>query len=109
VSLALKAKEEKPRKVWASLPCTDFFQILNLTQKEGFRKNLPRRRQESRAIVRGVVLIFKQVVLNGGDIYYEWPTGSHGCNIPELVKLYCFCRRLDILCSRRASQAATTA
>ena len=96
VSLTLKAKEEKPKKVWASPPCTDFSQILNLTQNEAFRKNLPRRRQESRAIVRAVVMIFKQVVLNGGDIYYEWPTGSHGWNIPELVELWRFCRRLNI-------------
>ena len=96
VRLAMKAKEENPRKVWASPPCTDFSQILNLTQNEDFRRNLPRRRQETRAIVRGVVLIFKQVVLNGGDIYYEWPTGSHGWSIPELVELWRFCRKVNV-------------
>ena len=57
VTLATKAKEVKVKKVWASPPCTDFSQILNLTQNEEFRKNLPRRQQETRAIVRGIVLI----------------------------------------------------
>ncbi len=74
VTFATKAKEVKVKKVWVSPPCTDFSQILNLTQNEEFRKNLPRRQQETRAIVRGVVLIFKQVILGGGEIYYEWPT-----------------------------------
>ena len=34
--------------------------------------------------------------MNGGNVYYEWPTGSHGWNIPELVELWKFCRRLGI-------------
>ena len=97
MALATKVRETKVSKVWASPPCTDFSQILNLTQNEAFRKNLPRRQQETRAIVRGVVLIFEQVILNGGNMYYEWPTGSHGWNIPELdFELWKFCRRLGV-------------
>ena len=87
---ATKAKEVKVRKAWGSPPCTDFSAMLNLTQNENFRKNLPRRRSETRAIVRNFVLTFKQVILGGGDIYYEWPTGCHGWNIAELVELYRF-------------------
>ena len=41
VTLATKAKEVKVKKVWASPPCTDFSQILNLTLNEKFRKNFP--------------------------------------------------------------------
>ena len=78
LSLALKAKKGKVHKCWGSPPCTDFSAMLNATQNEEFRKNLPRRRLETRAIVRNVVKVFIQVILGGGDIYYEWPTGSHG-------------------------------
>ena len=47
VTLATKDKEVKVKKVWASPPCTDSSQILHLTQNEEFRKNLPRRQQET--------------------------------------------------------------
>ena len=73
LKLALKAKEEGVHKVWGSPPCSDFSAITNLNQKHPqFRKNLPRRRLEARAIVRNVVRIFKQIVLQGGCFYYEW-------------------------------------
>ena len=83
-------KLEKPTRVWASPPCTPWTSIQNLNQRtEKQIKNLYRHRQESRKLVAHVVQVFKAAILEDetAHIYFEWPRGCVGWNVPELQGL----------------------
>ena len=91
----LEAQHKRVMKVWLSLPCTPWSSIqnLNLNRPSAVRKK-EKGREESRRMLQVCLPVLRVVTLcNGGDFYFEWPTGSQGWHAPELLEFRAAIRR----------------
>lgn len=80
-------KRSRPRRAWCSCPCGQWSAIQNLNQRTPAAKRLlKRKRRASRKLVGNCVQVLREVAVQGGDIYYEWPKLCQGWSIPELVR-----------------------
>ena len=92
-----EVKDMNMKRAWASPPCTPWTTIQGLNQKtETQRNNLRRKRQESRRIVKHIVMIFKVILMQGGQFYFEWPRNCSGWWIQELVEFREWCTQQNI-------------
>ena len=82
-----KAVADGVKKVWLSLPCTPWSLIQNLNNKRPTAvKKKEKGRRLSRKMLRICLPVLRAVTLgNGGDFYFEWPTGCQGWNVQELL------------------------
>jgi hypothetical protein len=83
-----EAQHKNVMKVWLSLPCTPWSSIqnLNLNRPSAVRKK-EKGREESHRMLHVCLPVLRVVTLcNGGDFYFEWPTGCHGWHAPELLQ-----------------------
>ena len=78
-------KKKKPRRAWASIPCTPWSAMQNFNQKPSQRTALNRARKESRVLLRNALQILKSMVGVRRHVYFEWPTRCQGWLLPELV------------------------
>ena len=82
------AKRLRPRRVWVSIPCTAVSQMLQLSKKnKSWKRRLRVRLAETRVMLRNVCRILRQVVRQGGQVYYEWPAFSRGWKLRHLQRL----------------------
>jgi len=81
------AQRSNVRKAWLALPCTPWSCIQNLNQRTAKQRiRLCKQRHEARHMAEIALTVLAQVVKQGGDIYFEWPSRCQGWKIPELVR-----------------------
>lgn len=81
-----EAMEKKVQKSWLSLPCTPWSSMQNLNKRTAKqRKRLRAMRSESILMCEIGLSILSRVVEQGGDMYFEWPSGCHGWRIRPLL------------------------
>ena len=90
-----EAQDKGVMKVWLSLPCTSWSSIqnLNVNRPSAVRKK-EKGRDVSRRMLRVCLPVLKVVTLtNGGDFYFEWPSGCQGWHAPELLEFQAAIKR----------------
>ena len=90
-----RAKAEGVRKAWAAVPCTVWSSLQNMNQRtEKQRERLKWRRLAHRGLLQNVLDVLLAVVMQGGDIYFEWPNQCSGWSLQELQDFRLACERM---------------
>ena len=90
-----RAKAEGVRKAWAAVPCTVWSSLQNMNQRtEKQRNRLKARRLAHRGLLQNVLDVLLAVVIQGGDIYFEWPERCAGWSLQELQDFRLACQRM---------------
>ena len=75
--------------LWGSIPCDPWcsWQYVNCAKHgEPYRRKLALSQKKSRKILRNFIRCAEQILAQGGHVAFEWPRGSRGWALPELVK-----------------------
>ena len=83
----------KGADMWASIPCGPWSPWQNMAlHRYGFkyRRKLKSKRKQSKKLLSHFFLAAERIIANGGHVCFEWPKGSKGWVLPELL---CFFRK----------------
>ena len=92
-SLLAMVDRFKGADMWASIPCgpwSPWQQMALHRYGKKYQRILNMKRQRSRKLLAHFFVVAERIMLNGGHVCFEWPKGSRGWILPELV---CFFKK----------------